>query len=104
MDKASQGVQIEVACATPARQTVLQVSVPPGTTARRAVNVSAIADDFPDLDIEACRLGVWGEVVPDDRRVVTGDRVEIYRPLAMDPRDARRQRAAAGQTMGPIGD
>lgn len=100
MDKASQDIRIEVACATPERQRVIQVSVAPGTTARRAVAASGIAAEFPGLDIDACRIGVWGEPVADDHRVATGDRVEIYRPLAMDPRDARRQRAAAGQTMG----
>lgn len=91
---------VEVACALPARQAVVAVTVSPGTTAREAVRISGIAVRFPEIDVDHCQLGVWGDVVDDGHRIADGDRVEIYRQLAIDPRDARRERASLGETMG----
>ena len=84
----------------PQRQAVLAMTVAPGTTAREAVRASGIAVRFPEIDVTRCALGVWGETVDDGYRVCDGDRVEVYRPLAIDPREARRERAALGGTMG----
>lgn len=97
---AGRSLAIEVACALPQRQAVLAMTVAPGTTAREAVRASGIAVRFPEIDVARCALGVWGEAVDDSRRLEDGDRVEIYRPLEIDPRAARRERAAAGATMG----
>ena len=100
MDQAAgRSLAIEVACALPARQAVVALAVAPGTTAREAVRASGIAVRFPEVDVAACKLGIWGEPVADGRRVRDGDRVEVYRPLAIDPRAARRERAAVGDTM-----
>jgi putative ubiquitin-RnfH superfamily antitoxin RatB of RatAB toxin-antitoxin module len=46
------------------------------------------------------QAGIWGRPVERDQAVSDGDRVELYRPLNMDPREARRRLAAAGRTMG----
>ena len=39
------------------------------------------------------RIGVFGKTVNPDTRLSDGDRVEIYRSLALDPKEARRRRA-----------
>ncbi len=94
------GLDIEVACALPERQRIIHLRVPAGTSARQAALISGIQQDFPELDIASSTLGVFGIVVADDRVLRDGDRVEIYRPLAKDPREARRILAARGETMG----
>lgn len=94
------GVPIEVAHARPDRQWVLPLVVPVGTTVRAAVLASPLGRDCPGLDVATAPLGVWGERVPDDRVVRAGDRVEVYRELARDPRAARRAAVARGGTVG----
>ena len=93
-------VRIEVAIALPQRQRIVALEVPAGTTARRAVELSGVADTFPEVDINNCSLGVFGRVIADSYNVTAGDRVEIYRPLLNEPREARRTAAAQGRTMG----
>ena len=91
---ASATIRVEVACALPARQSVETLDVPVGCTAREAVRRSGIAAAFPELDVEQRALGIFSRAVDDDHVLVAGDRVEIYRPLLLDPKQARRQRAA----------
>ena len=38
-------------------------------------------------------VGIFGELCERDRRIVEGDRIEIYRPLQADPMESRRRRA-----------
>ncbi|MEG1041570.1 MAG: RnfH family protein, partial [Pseudomonas sp.] len=60
------------------------------------VRMSGIAEQVPGLDIEACPLGIFGKVVSDSAQqvVAEGDRIELYRPLLVDPKEIRKQRAA----------
>ncbi len=85
---------IEVAYADECRQVIVSVEVPEGTTLTGALVLSGIADLLTDVDVEAASKGVWGQKRPDDWRLEEGDRIEIYRPLVYDPREARRRRAA----------
>lgn len=96
-------IHIEVAYAQPQRQLILQLEVPRGTTAIEAVRLSGIEEQFPEIVLGRNRLGVFGKLCKDDRPLNPGDRVEIYRPLLVDPRDARRELAAAGRSMGTRG-
>jgi putative ubiquitin-RnfH superfamily antitoxin RatB of RatAB toxin-antitoxin module len=59
-----------------------------------------LAQQFPDLDVLNCPIGVFGKEVAPDYAVQAGDRVEIYRDLLHDPREARRLLASRGNTMG----
>ncbi|MEL7448350.1 MAG: RnfH family protein [Pseudomonadota bacterium] len=90
-------ITVEVAYALPARQLLLSLQVPPGTTARAAVRLSGIADAFDGLDPATADLGVFGRKVKGDHVLRPGDRVEIYRPLIADPKAARRSRAAGSE-------
>ena len=95
---------IEVVFALPARQELISVTVSPGTTAEMALQQSAIIDLFPDEDFSDYQLGIWGKLVTRSYSLKNGDRLEIYRPLLIDPREARRELAADGRSMGQPGD
>lgn len=89
-------IEIEVACALPHCQRLLSLRVPSGCTLREAVVRSGIAQYFPELAVDQAPLGIFGRWVAEPERysVQAGDRIEIYRPLLVDPREARRQRVA----------
>lgn len=86
-------LRIEVTYALPKRQVVLSLEVAPGTTVHEAVLRSRIDRCFPGLDMAASPVGIFGRRVKRDAIVKDGDRIEIYRPLAADPKSARRKRA-----------
>lgn len=87
-------VAIEVVYALKARQRVVALDVAAGTTAREAAVNSGLDRYFPELALNEFPLGVYGERVSDEYLVADGDRIEIYRPLVLDPMEARRKRAA----------
>jgi len=91
---------VEVVYALRDRQRVIQVRFAEGMTAIEAVEASGILKDFPDLSAGTLDLGVYGRVVQSTHLLRPGDRVEIYRRLTADPREARRQLAAQGKTRG----
>lgn len=93
-------ITVEVAYALPDRQTILEVLVEPGTTAFQAVERSGIVREYPELDIEKAKMGIFGQALgtkglkpPREHELQAGDRVEIYRPLQSDPKEVRRRRA-----------
>lgn len=90
-------IKVEVAYATAQKQIILEVDVARGTTAKEAVVASNIAAQFTEIDLESCKLGIFGKAVKDDQVLEAGDRIEIYRPLIADPKEARRYRAEKGK-------
>lgn len=68
----------------------------PGATIREAIAASGLLASFPELSIEEGMVGVWYRVRPLDAPLREGDRVEIYRPLRADPKQARRERTRRG--------
>ncbi len=95
-------IEIEVAYALPEKQRIYGLKVESGTTVLDAAKQSPVLGDFPEVDIEDAKMGIFGQNVrnPADHVLQEGDRVEIYRPLIADPKAARRKRAekAAGST------
>ena len=87
-------LKIEVAFATRRGQEVVEILLEEGARAIDAVLASGLADRHPEIRLDALALGVYGKVVHAQTLLQTGDRVEIYRPLVTDPKDARRARAA----------
>ncbi|MFN3579793.1 MAG: RnfH family protein [Pseudomonas sp.] len=87
---------VEVAYALPHKQKIISLTVPEGTSALDAVRQSGIQQHFPELDIEASSMGIFGKGIPKpaERMLQSGERVEIYRPLIADPKEVRKQRAA----------
>ena len=87
-------MRIEVAYAKPAQQTLLSLELPEGSTAEAAILASGILDRHPEIDLQQHKIGIFGKLCKLDQRLKAGDRVEIYRPLLIDPKEARRNRAA----------
>ncbi|GAB4120930.1 MAG: RnfH family protein [Wenzhouxiangellaceae bacterium] len=92
-----ESIEVEVIYALPKQQRLLQVTLAADATVADAVSASGVLQQHPELLQEPLpwyrRVGVFGQQCEMDRRLVHGDRVEIYRPLLMDPKQARRQRA-----------
>jgi putative ubiquitin-RnfH superfamily antitoxin RatB of RatAB toxin-antitoxin module len=79
---------------SPALRTVLEqvLTLEQGTTAVAAVRLSRIGRQFPAFDWQALAPGIWGKAVAWDRMLLDGDRLELCRPLEVDPKVARRER------------
>ena len=90
-------IRIEVAYARPDKQSILTITVAPGTTVAEAIEQSAIRNEFPEIQTEPEAVGIFSRKVPLDHVLREGDRIEIYRPLIADPKEARRQRAKQSQ-------
>lgn len=86
-------VHVKVAYALRERQALLSLEVEEGTTARNAIERSGILRQFPQIDLARDTVGVFGRIVDLDAPLQDGDRVEIYRALIADPKEARRTRA-----------
>jgi len=90
---AAEKITVEVAAALPERQVVVTLVVPAGTTLARAVALADLPQRLPGLEIDDERLGVFGKRRKPDTVLEHGDRAEVYRPLAADPKEVRRQLA-----------
>ena len=93
-------IEVEVVFALPDSATVLRVEVPKGSTAEEAVLKSGMLDKCPQIDVKNLTLGVWNRTCKLDTELKAGDRVEIYRPLIADPKEARRRRAEKAKEEG----
>ncbi|MEY4884295.1 MAG: hypothetical protein RIS34_2149 [Pseudomonadota bacterium] len=72
----------------------MALTVSLGTTVVQALNLSGLLTRFPEIGQSHAVIGVWGREADPDRSLVDQDRVEIYRPLQVDPKLARRERFA----------
>lgn len=86
-------MQVEVVFAMADRQVLQALDIPPNSTVADVIAASDLAGQFPDVDLMALQAGIWGHPVERNHAVQDGDRVELYRPLEMDPREARRLKA-----------
>ncbi len=86
-------IRVSVAVALPERQAVVELELAQGSTVADAVRAAALGERFPQLDVGALRFGIWSRPCDPGTRLREGDRVEAYRPLAADPKAARRRRA-----------
>jgi putative ubiquitin-RnfH superfamily antitoxin RatB of RatAB toxin-antitoxin module len=96
---AAERITVEIACAEAGRQTVIALEVPVGCTAGEAVARSRILSQHPALDAAACGIAIFGRQVSRDHVLSAGERVEVLRPLAEDPKDRRRRLAREGRSM-----
>lgn len=87
-------IKVEVAYATPERQQILTVLVLPGSTIETVIDRSGILELFPEIDLMKQKVGIFSQQKKLSDSVSDGDRIEIYRPLTIDPKEARRRRAA----------
>ncbi|MFO7592819.1 MAG: RnfH family protein [Pseudomonadota bacterium] len=92
-------IQVEVAYALPHTQVIIPVEVEEGASLRNAIERSGILEQFPEIDLDKAKVGIFGKLSKLDNPLRARDRVEIYRPLIADPKEVRRQRAAEGKKM-----
>ena len=91
---AAGSVRVAVACSPRAGLAVeVEVTVPAGSTALEAIRASGLLERFAEIDVSSQSVGIWGRVQTLDTVVDAGDRIEVYRPLQVDPKEARRRRA-----------
>jgi uncharacterized protein len=93
-------IEVEVAYAFPDKQELITLSVKQGTTAQAAVLTSGLTSKYPEIDINETKMGIFSKPLdgkhlplPADYQLQHKDRVEIYRPLLIDPKQARLLRA-----------
>ncbi|MGB5833391.1 MAG: RnfH family protein [Thiohalocapsa sp.] len=96
-------IQVEVAYARARAQALLTVKGPEGLTVREAIERSGILQRFPEIDLEVNKVGIFGKATRLDQGLQSGDRVEVYAPLIADPKQARKNRAAAPRPESPRG-
>lgn len=90
-------IHLEVAYATLERQSRIPVTIPMGATVRAAIERSRIGEQFPEIDLAKHRVGIYGRLCNLNDMVTNGDRVEIYQPLQIDPKLARRKRSQSAE-------
>ena len=90
-------MNIEVAYAKPDEQLIIVVQTPASCTIEQAIELSGILNQYPEIDLTKNKIGVFSQICPLNKSLQENDRVEIYRSLAIDPMEARRQRAIQQQ-------
>ncbi|MFT5427039.1 MAG: putative ubiquitin-RnfH superfamily antitoxin RatB of RatAB toxin-antitoxin module [Gammaproteobacteria bacterium] len=86
-------IAIEVAYATPLQSWLIPLNVEAGTTIAQAITSSGILEQCPEIDLQINKVGIFSIIAELDTLLRAGDRIEIYRPLILDPKEARRLRA-----------
>lgn len=95
-------LSIDVCYALPDAQTLIGVELAPGATLRQAIDASGILARHPEIDLTKLKVGVYGKLKPLDAVLADHDRVEIYRPLVVDPKLARQRRVDKTRKEGSI--
>lgn len=98
----SAALSIEVCYARAGSQTLIALALPSGATVRDAIAASEIARKHPEIDPATAKLGIFGKLTTLDAPLSDHDRVEIYRPLIVDPKLARQRRVEKTRRAGSI--
>ena len=77
------------------RQLWLRLDVPEGSTIADAISLSGLLNQYPEIDLETQKVGVFGKISKLDSPVKEGDRVEIYRKIIADPQQVQRRRVVS---------
>ncbi|KZN61447.1 RnfH family protein [Pseudoalteromonas luteoviolacea] len=93
-------IKVEVVFALPDKATTVTVDVAEGTSAEQVVLQSGILERCPEIEPTDLSLGIWNRTVKLHQVVKEGDRIEVYRPLIADPKEARRRRADKAKEEG----
>jgi putative ubiquitin-RnfH superfamily antitoxin RatB of RatAB toxin-antitoxin module len=93
-DVSPAGIRIEIAHAGAEVQTVAAISLEPPATVADALRLAAADPRFAGIDLQDATVGIFGAIVAREQQLADGDRIEIYRALAVDPKLERRRRAS----------
>ena len=91
--KTADKLKVEVCYALPEKQTLLQLEVELGSTIEDVIQQSGILELHPEIDLKNNKVGIFSKLSKLGDTLHEGDRVEIYRPLLIDPKEVRKQRA-----------
>jgi putative ubiquitin-RnfH superfamily antitoxin RatB of RatAB toxin-antitoxin module len=96
-------IPIEVAYALPDQQKIIALDVEESCSVLSAAQRSGIDREFPEIDWASVQFGIFSQLVeqPTQQLLRDGDRIEIYRPLLIDPKVVRKQRAENKRAPGP---
>lgn len=86
-------ISVELIYIAPGSQNSLRLVLVKGSNINQAIRRSGLLERFPEIDLEVNKVGIFSKIQKLDTVLMSGDRIEIYRPLLTDPKDARRQRA-----------
>jgi uncharacterized protein len=86
-------ISVELIYIEPNSQNILELDLVKGSDIEQAIKRSGILERFPEIDLKVNKVGIFSQIQELDTVLNTGDRIEIYRPLLADPKEARRQRA-----------
>lgn len=92
---AAELINVQVCYASDAVQFLRALRVPAGTTLEQAIAASGVLAEVPGIDLSTTQVGIYAKKKPLNTVLREHDRVEIYRPLIADPKNARRRRKAA---------
>ncbi|HEY4353415.1 MAG TPA: RnfH family protein [Paraburkholderia sp.] len=95
-------LSIDVCYALPDQQTLISLQLPRGATLEQAIGASGMLERHPEIDLTKQKVGVFGKLKPLDAVLADHDRVEIYRPLIVDPKLARQRRVEKTRKDGSI--
>jgi putative ubiquitin-RnfH superfamily antitoxin RatB of RatAB toxin-antitoxin module len=95
-------LSVQVCYASPDGQALIAVDLPEGATLQQALDASGILQRHPDIDLTTQKVGVFGKLKPLDTVLADHDRVEIYRPLLVDPKVSRQRRVEKSRKAGSI--
>jgi putative ubiquitin-RnfH superfamily antitoxin RatB of RatAB toxin-antitoxin module len=70
----------------------VELVLPAGATVATALAASGMQTRHPQVDLSLLPVGIWGSFCERSDVLRDRDRVEVYRPLLVDPKEARRQR------------
>ena len=86
-------IEVEIVYGKSGAARVIRQTVPHGATLRQAIELSGILELYPDIDLAGNKVGIFSRKKELHDLVQSGDRIEIYQPLQVDPKEARRRRA-----------
>jgi putative ubiquitin-RnfH superfamily antitoxin RatB of RatAB toxin-antitoxin module len=84
-------MNVGVAYADKFKQVWLKLEVPDDSTVRQAIEHSGLLEQFPEIDLDNQKVGIFGKVTKLDAKVAEGSRIEIYRPITADPELVERR-------------
>ncbi|MDZ5634001.1 RnfH family protein [Janthinobacterium sp. GMG1] len=97
---AEANIEVQVCHALPDSSFLRSLKVPAGATIEQALALSGLLQDIPGIDLAVNMVGIYGKKKPLDTILREHDRVEVYRPLQADPKEARRRRAGGKPAKG----
>lgn len=86
-------ISIVVCYAKSNHQDLISVKLPPSSSVLTAIQQSGVLEKYKEINLERNKVGIFGQLVKLDQILQNNDRIEIYRPLQVDPMEARRHRA-----------